>query len=115
MELVKDSLSDSFFAKKSFGELIDMMNSHVEDCEDTTCVCDEIENFYDLLKLRMLHNHQLNPLLGEEYIKFNKIIDDHGLVGTISNFSETTQSSEKTVENTYNAHKKDNDEFVDPE
>ena len=57
MELINNSMHDNHFSRESFGQIVDLMNSHIENCEDLTCVCDEVENFYDLLQLRMMNAH----------------------------------------------------------
>ena len=70
--------------------MIDLMNAHVEECTDDQCICDEIETFYDLLKFRMLHSHSMASIQGYECEQFTKIVEDHGLIGTISAITDTT-------------------------
>ena len=69
---------------------MDLMLSHIEDCDDKLCICDEMENFYELLRLRQLHNSEVFPLLRSERKRYKKIIDDQGLVGTVSNMTDVT-------------------------
>lgn len=90
MTLVRDSMDESVKNQKIFGELMDLMITHIEDCDDQLCICDEMENFYELLRLRQLHNQEVFPLMREERKRYKKIIDDQGLVGTISNLTDLT-------------------------
>lgn len=69
---------------------MDLMLAHIQDCEDQLCICDELENFYELLRLKQLHNQDVFPLLREERESYKRIIDDQGLVGTISNLTVIT-------------------------
>jgi len=56
MTLVRDCLSETAASQKVFGQLMDLMLAHIEDCDDQLCICDEMENFYELLRLKQLHN-----------------------------------------------------------
>jgi len=76
MTLVRDSMDDRASNQKIFGELMDLMITHIEDCNDTLCICDEMENFYELLRLKQLHNQEVFPLMKEERKRYKKIIDD---------------------------------------
>lgn len=102
MTLVRDSAQEGANNKKIFGQLMDLMLAHVEDCDDQLCICDEIENFYELLRLKQLHNQEVFPLIKEERLRYRKIIDDQGLIGTVSNLTEMTiktkQSSSSSSE-----------------
>ena len=89
MTLVRDSMTDKISSQKVFGQLMDLMLTHIEDCDDQLCICDEMENFFELLRLRQLHNQEVFPLLRQERKKYKKIIDDQGLIGTISNMTDT--------------------------
>jgi hypothetical protein len=75
---------------------MDLMLVHIEDCDDPLCICDEMENFYELLRLRQLHNQEVFPLIREERKRYKKIIDDQGLVGTISNLTDLTLRQKST-------------------
>lgn len=100
MTLVRDSASEAISNQKIFGQLMDLMLIHIEDCDDQLCICEEMENFYELLRLRQLHNQEVFPLMRDERKRYKKIIDDQGLVGTISNLTDLTlktKSSESTV------------------
>jgi len=55
-----------------------------------------MENFYELLRLRQLHNQEVFPLVREERRRYKKIIDDQGLVGTISNLTDLTLKQKST-------------------
>ena len=79
---------------------MDLMLVHIEDCDDQLCICDELENYYELLRLKQLHNQEVFPLIRAERKKFRKIIDDQGLIGTVSNITDLTLklgSSETTM------------------
>ena len=52
------------------------MLAHIEECDDLLCICDEMENFYELLRLKQLHNQEVFPLIRKERRKYKKIIDD---------------------------------------
>jgi hypothetical protein len=53
MTLVRDCcLTESIDSQKIFGQLMDLMLAHIEDCDDQLCICDEMENFYELLRLK---------------------------------------------------------------
>ena len=76
MSLVRDCMTDSVASQKVFGQLMDLVLTHIEDCDDQLCICDEMENFYELLRLRQLHNQEVFPLLRAERKKYKKIVDD---------------------------------------
>ncbi len=99
MTLVRDCQEESVASQKVFGQLMDLMLVHIEECDDQLCICDEMENYYELLRLKQLHNQDVFPLMRSERRKYKKIIDDQGLVGTVSNITELTlkqNSSEST-------------------
>ncbi|TNV74775.1 hypothetical protein FGO68_gene16630 [Halteria grandinella] len=101
MTLVRDCLIDNAGSQKVFGQLMDLMIAHIEDCNDPYCICDEMENFYELLRLKQLHNQEVFPLLRTERKRYKKIIDDQGLIGTISCITDVTlktAASESTVQ-----------------
>ena len=103
MTLVRDCLVDNAGSQKVFGQLMDLMIAHIEDCNDPLCICDEMENFYELLRLKQLHNQEVFPLLRTERKRYKKIIDDQGLVGTVSSITDITLktgtgTSESTVQ-----------------
>ena len=101
MCLVRDSMGESVEHQRVFGQLMDLMLTHIEECEDERCICAEMENFYDLLKMRMLSTNQdVVPLLRAERKKFKKIIDDMGLIGTISNMTALVFKGNDTSEST---------------
>lgn len=52
------------------------MLTHVEDCTDHTCICGELENFYDLMQVRQAHNDDMFPLTRKERHRYKYIIDD---------------------------------------
>jgi hypothetical protein len=52
MTLVRDSMEETIESQKIFGQLMDLMLVHIEDCDDQLCICDEMENFYELLRLK---------------------------------------------------------------
>jgi hypothetical protein len=31
---------------------MDVVLAHIEDCDDQLCICDEMESFYELLRLK---------------------------------------------------------------
>jgi hypothetical protein len=79
---------------------MDLMLIHIEDCDDQLCICDELENYYELLRLKQLHNQEVFPLVRAERKKYRKIIDDQGLIGTVSNITDLTlkqNTSESTM------------------
>jgi hypothetical protein len=88
MTLVRDCMEDTVASQKVFGQLMDLVLAHIEDCDDQLCICDEMENFYELLRLRQLHNQEVFPLMRSERKKYKKIIDDQGLIGTVSNITD---------------------------
>jgi hypothetical protein len=88
MTLVRDCMEDTVASQKVFGQLMDLVLAHIEDCDDQLCICDEMENFYELLRLRQLHNQEVFPLMRAERKKYKKIIDDQGLIGTVSNITD---------------------------
>lgn len=53
MTLVRDSLSSTSDSQRIFGQLMSLMLTHIEECDDQLCICDEMENFYELLRLRV--------------------------------------------------------------
>jgi hypothetical protein len=64
-----------------------------------------MENFYELLRLRQLHNQEVFPLMRSERKRYKKIIDDQGLIGTVSNITDVTlktNSTESTVQRDQN-------------
>ena len=67
---------------------MDIMIIHIEECEDPLCICDEMESFYELMRFKFLHNSEVFTLTREERKRYKKIIDDQGLIGTISNISD---------------------------
>ena len=96
MTLVRDSMEDKISNQKIFGQLMDLMLVHIEDCDDPLCICDEMENFYELLRLKQLHNQEVFPLIREERKRYKKIIDDQGLIGTVSNLTNLTLKQKST-------------------
>lgn len=66
MTLVRDSLTDSSDSQRIFGQLMGLMLTHIEECDDPLCICDEMENFYELLRLRVSHNLEIFPLMRHE-------------------------------------------------
>jgi hypothetical protein len=96
MTLVRDSMDEKIGNQKIFGQLMDLMLVHIEDCDDPLCICDEMENFYELLRLRSLHNQEVFPLIREERKRYKKIRADQGLVGTISNLTDLTLKQKST-------------------
>lgn len=40
------------------------------------CICDEMENFYELMRHKYINNSEVVSLLREERKKYKKIIDD---------------------------------------
>ena len=76
------------------------MITHIEDCDDNLCICDEMENFYELMRYKYINNTEVFTLTREERQKYKKIIDDQGLIGTISNISDLvlkTQTTQSTL------------------
>ncbi len=69
-------MNETVDSQKVFGQLMDLMFSHIEECDDQLCICDEMENFYELLRMKQLHNQDVFPLLRKERKKYRKIIDD---------------------------------------
>lgn len=51
-ELLNNSLENDSEANKHLGELLDLMFSHIDDCTDLSCFCNEFETYSDLLQLR---------------------------------------------------------------
>jgi len=103
MTLVRDCMMENVSSQKVFGQLMDLMLVHIEDCDDQLCICDELENYYELLRLKQLHNQEVFPLMRAERKKYRKIIDDQGLIGTVSNITDLTLkqgSSESTMTKT---------------
>lgn len=52
MTLVRDCQEESVASQKIFGQLMDLIIVHIEDCDDQLCICDEMENYYELLRLK---------------------------------------------------------------
>ena len=55
-----------------------------------------MENYYELLRLKELHNMEVFPLMRAERKKYKKIIDDQGLIGTVSNITDLTLKQNTT-------------------
>jgi len=56
MTLVRDCMLETVSSQRVFGQLMDLVLTHIEDCDDPLCICDEMENYYELLRLRQVHN-----------------------------------------------------------
>lgn len=52
MTLVRDCQEENVASQKVFGQLMDLIMVHIEDCDDQLCICDEMENYYELLRLK---------------------------------------------------------------
>lgn len=52
MTLVRDCQQENVSSQKVFGQLMDLIMVHIEDCDDQLCICDEMENYYELLRLK---------------------------------------------------------------
>ena len=79
---------------------MDIMLTHINECDDQLCICNEMENFYELMRYKYLNNTEVFSLTREERTKYKKIIDDQGLIGTISNITDLivkTHSTESTI------------------
>lgn len=103
MMLVQESAKENLESQRIFGQLTDLLvQRHIEDCDDPLCICDEMENFYELMRFKHLNNSEVISLLRSERKRYKKIIDDQGLVGTVSSISDLTvkthQSSESTLQ-----------------
>jgi hypothetical protein len=90
MTLVNDSMGETLASQKIFGQLMDLMITHIEECDDLLCICDQMENFYEVLKLKYVNKMDILPLLKKDSKKYRKILDDEGLIGTISNITNLT-------------------------
>lgn len=40
MTLVRDSMGEDIASQNMFGKLIDIMMTHIEECDDSLCICD---------------------------------------------------------------------------
>eukprot|EP00347_Sterkiella_histriomuscorum_P004053 403361925 len=100
MMLIATTGQETLANQKVFGQLMDIMIVHINECNDQLCICCEMENFYELMRYKYLNNSEVFSLEREERKKFKKIIDDQGLVGTISNITDLVckaHSTESTV------------------
>lgn len=112
MTLVRDSQGETVAAQRIFGQLMDLMITHIEECDDQLCICDQMENFYELLRLKYVHKTDVFPLLSKQRKKYRKILDDEGLIGTISNITELTSRS-NSMYSTENSLKTQERELLD--
>lgn len=60
------------------------------------CICFEMENFYELMRFKNINNSEIFSLVRSEYKRYKKIIDDQGLIGTISNITELSSRKNNT-------------------
>ena len=51
-KLLGDALGDDADASRDFGQLLDMLLAHIDDCNEPSCMCNEMENYNALLQLR---------------------------------------------------------------
>lgn len=49
---------------------------HIEECDDSLCICTEMENFYEMMRYKYLNNSEVVSLVREERKRYKKIIDD---------------------------------------
>ncbi len=47
-----------------------------------------MENFYELMRFKNINNCEVFSLVKNEYKRYKKIIDDQGLIGTVSNITD---------------------------
>jgi hypothetical protein len=40
MTLVNNSMGETLASQKIFGQLMDLMITHIEECDDPLCICD---------------------------------------------------------------------------
>jgi hypothetical protein len=92
MQMINNSQRGDFASQTIYGDLLNLVLSHIEDCQDPYCLCEEIDKFYDLLRL-MKHNNNLEvlPLLKREYNIYKNIIDDQTTAGTVSSITEVVR------------------------
>lgn len=55
-----------------------------------------MENFYELMRFKNINNSEIFSLVRSEYKRYKKIIDDQGLIGTISNITELSSRKNNT-------------------
>jgi hypothetical protein len=55
---------------------MDIMLVHINECDDLLCICDELENFYELMRYKYVNNSEVFSLARDERKKYKKIIDD---------------------------------------
>ena len=51
-KLLGDALGTDADASKDFGQLLDMLFAHIDECQEPACICSEMENYNALLQLR---------------------------------------------------------------
>eukprot|EP00347_Sterkiella_histriomuscorum_P016877 403351503 len=97
IQIIENSQGEGLQDQQVLGDLLDIAISHVEKCDDSLCICSELENFFDLMRYKGVDSSaEIIQLSLEERKKYKKIIDDQGLIGSISNMSEVVLKQNST-------------------
>jgi hypothetical protein len=89
MQMINSSQRGDLTSQTIFGDLLNLVFSHIEDCQDPHCLCEEIDKYYDLVRLMKNNNNQeVLPLIKSEYEAYKNIIDDQTMAGTVSSITE---------------------------
>jgi hypothetical protein len=87
--MINSSQRGDLASQTIFGDLLNLVISHIEDCQDPYCLCEEIDKYYDLVRLMKNNNNQeVLPLIKSEYEAYKNIIDDQTMAGTVSSITE---------------------------
>ncbi|TNV87637.1 hypothetical protein FGO68_gene1529 [Halteria grandinella] len=95
-QLVSDALgyggSTEPVKQRALGQIVDLINDHIEECADIFCICGEAETLYDLMKHGVEHNSDLIPLSETDSNgKYSLIIDNKSTTKPVSPFTIITQ------------------------
>ncbi|CDW78770.1 UNKNOWN [Stylonychia lemnae] len=95
--IIENSSNETFSNQQAQGQLLDIIISHIENCDDELCICSEIENFFELMKYKEFENKEVVSLVLEDRKKYKKIIDEQGLIGSVSNFTQLVNQKSNQV------------------
>jgi len=56
--MINNALREDLASHTIFGDLLSLVFSHIEDCQDPYCQCEEIDKYYDLVRLMKQNNNQ---------------------------------------------------------
>lgn len=68
MQMINNSQREDLASHTIMGNILSLVFSHIEDCQDPYCRCEEIDKYYDLVRLmKQNNNKEVLPLLKSEY------------------------------------------------